>query len=140
MASDVVSGAIEAHLTTYWTTTPLALENDGVDRAEPIAAYVAMEIMGSYYDQQSIGADPQEDNRWDEEGTLYLHVFVPSGTGGQTARGHAKTLVDLFRGTRLLSDQSLEFLSASIGTGERGDDNGNYWRVSVSIDWRRWDA
>lgn len=139
MASGTVYDAIKAYLQAQWSTSPIAWENETFNKPEPPAPWVMVEIAGDVYAQMSIGADEQADNRWDEEGVLLLHVFVPTGTGASAARGHAKALADLFRGATLLSD-SLEFMDASIGMGQPGDDDGMWWRISVSIDWRRMDA
>jgi hypothetical protein len=96
-------------------------------------------MTGTFYGQESIGASRQEDNRWDEEGVLWLHTLVKINTGGSTVRAYAKQLADLFRGLRLLSD-SLEFQDAFIGRGQTGHEDGMYYRVSVYINWRRMEA
>lgn len=139
MASDTVYDAIRAHLAARWAATPVAFENEAFVR--PVVdgtpqPFVVLEITGTAYGQQSIGARTQAENRWDEEGQLWLHVFVATGSGGSTVRRYAKQLADLFRGTTLLAD-TLEFGDASIGMGEPGDEEGAYFRVSVSLDWRR---
>ncbi len=137
MASDVVYEAIKAYLTSAWTETAIEWENEAFQ--EPADGWVAVEISGTSYAQQSIGADEQAENRWDEDGVLWLHVIVPTGTGSVTARRRAKQLADLFRGARLLSD-GLEFLDASIGAGDRGVKEDPHWMITVSVDWRREEA
>jgi hypothetical protein len=145
MASDTVYDAVRAYLIEHWIETPINFENG--DRhpeyqefpPNPPAPFVQFEITGTFYGQQSIGADEQADNRWDEEGVIWMHILVPVGTGGSEARRLAKRAANLFRGTTLL-DGDLEFMDASIGMGAPADDDGNWWRVSVSIDWRRMEA
>jgi hypothetical protein len=139
MASGTVYDAIKGYLEAQWTTTTIAWENESFTKPEPPAAWLMVEMTGDLYAQMSIGAGVQSENRWDEEGVLLLHVYVPSGTGASTARAYAKSLADLFRGALLLDD-SLEFLDASIGMGQPGDDDGMWWRISVSVDWRRMEA
>lgn len=147
MASDVVYDAVKNFLVSNWTTTLMAYENEPLADhllqnadGSPIACWVAMEMTGNLYSQETIGAGFQEDNRWDEEGKLWFHIFVPVGSGSSVARRNAKLLADLFRGLRLLGDETLEFMDASLGLGEAADDNGNWYGVSMSIDWRRWEA
>ena len=140
MASSVVFDAIKDYLITNFTTTPLQFENEpAIDTNDPAtglpAPWVQVEMTGTLYGQVSIGAATQATNRWDEEGQLWLHVFVPTGTGGHTARLHAKSLADLFRGTTL-SGGSLEFMDAQIGMGEPGDEDGAWFRISLVVDWR----
>lgn len=137
MASGAVYAGIKTYLQSNWTTTPLRFENETyVLDGNP---FVAVEMTGTLYGQQSIGASHQADNRWDEEGVLWLHVNVPMGTGGFNARTYAKQLADRFRGLLLLND-SLEFRDAFIGRGQPGHEDGAYYRVSVYINWRRMDA
>ena len=101
-----------------------------------LAPWVAVEVAGSLYSQESIGADDQASNRWDETGLVFLHVFVPAGTGTAVARQHCRALADTFRGL-VLDEGALEFGDASIGMGAPGDDEGTTYRISVSVDWRR---
>lgn len=136
MASGLVYAAIKSYLISSWSETPIHFENENWSIPES-REWLMVELNGTLYSQQSIGAATQEDNRWDEEGTLWLHLFVQKGTGSQTVRDRAKMLADLFRGTLLLDD-SLEFMDADIGMGAPGDDDeGATYRLSVSVDWRR---
>jgi hypothetical protein len=142
MASAAVYDAIKAHIQSNYTGSAVTFENE--DFTPPKTSGVAepwcmVEITGTMYGQQSIGEDDQADNRWDEEGTLWLHFFARTGTGSHDLRIAMMQMVNLFRGTTLL-DGNLEFLDASVGLGEPGDDDGVYWRVTVTIDWRYWDA
>jgi hypothetical protein len=137
MASGVVYDAIKTYLKSNWTTTPLRFENEKFDATGQ--AFVAVEMTGTLYGQESIGASVQANNRWDEEGQLWLHVLVPINTGGLTVRTYAKQLADLFRGLRLLSDD-LEFMDAFIGRGQTGFEDGAYYRVSVYLNWRHIEA
>jgi hypothetical protein len=142
MASDSVYDAIRAYMNTSWTATPVRWENERF--TPPLeGGWVGVETTGTLYAQQSIGESNQADNRWDEEGVLWLHVFVPIGTGASLARGYAKQLADKFRGLLLLND-SLEFRDSFIGRGgahnATQNETGSWYRVTVYIKWRRMDA
>lgn len=139
MASNTVYDAIKAHVQASWATTPIAFENEAFTRPSPPAPWIALEVSGTVYAQQTIGAGSGQANRWDEEGYLYIYVMVPTGTGSSDARAYAKSLANIFRGTTLLSD-NLEFMDASIGDGSIADEEGTYWRLIVSIDWRFMEA
>lgn len=142
MASGAVFSAIRTYLdgtggNGAWQTTPIRWENEPL---YPLPdTFVDVEMTGTSYGQQSIGASHQEDNRWDEEGVLWLHVLVKLNTGGATVRTYAKSLADLFRGRTLLNN-SLEFRDSFIGKGQPGHEDGVYYRVSVYINWRRMEA
>lgn len=140
--TDPVFEAIKEYLgngvsTGAWQLAPIRYPNDPFEI--PDGPWVDFEIAGQLFGQQSIGAETQAANRWDEEGQIYLHVIVPTGSGSTRVRGAAWTLASLFRGKTLLSGQ-LEFLDASIGLGDPGNEEGNSYRVTVSVDWRHWDA
>ena len=136
MASGAVFDAIKTYLTANWVTTPIRFENEPFELDGP---FVDVEMTGTFYGQMSIGASRQQDNRWDEEGVLWLHALVPINTGGSVVRTHAKQLADLFKGTKLLNE-SLEFRDAFIGRGQAGFEDGMYFRISTYINWRRMDA
>lgn len=136
--TDEVYDAIKAYLTANWTDTTIRWPNEGMANAK-MDPFVAVEIHGVIFGQVSMGAAEQEDNRWDESGTLWMHVTVKRGAGMKAARGAAKYLATLFRGTRLLSDR-LEFMDAVIGPGASGDEEGNWFVVSVSVDWQLMEA
>lgn len=142
MASGAVFNAIRTFLdgtggNGAWTTSPIRWENEPFELAG--TEFLDVEMTGTSYGQKSIGAQTQAANRWDEEGVLWLHVMTPVNSGGSTARTHAKSLADLFRGKLLLSD-SLEFRDAFIGRGQPGHEDGMYYRISVYINWRRMEA
>ena len=145
MASGAVYQAIRDHLVATWTATPLAFENEDVDQhgnplpPDPPVPFVEIELTGTSYGQQSIGESRQADNRWDEEGVLFLHVLVAGGAGSMLARTYAKQLADLFRGTTLLGG-NLEFLDSFIGRGRPGERDGNWYLIPVDIEWRRVEA
>jgi hypothetical protein len=137
MASGVVFDAIKSDLEARWSNTRIRFENEPFELDG--SAFVDVEMTGTYYGQESMGAAQQSANRWDEEGQLWLHVMVPVDTGGSQARTYAKQLADLYRGTRLVSD-NLEFLDAFIGRGHPGFEDGMYFRITVFIKWRHIDA
>lgn len=138
MSSAEVYGAVKDYLTAQWTTTPISFENEPF--TPPVAsgaagAWVAVEVSGTFYDQASIGAETAAANLWREEGQVWLHVFVRTGSGSLVVRQYAKQLVDLFRGLTLLAG-TLRFRDASIGRGQPGDEDGNYWVLSCTVDWQ----
>lgn len=145
MASGVVYAAVRTFLAANWTTTPIAFENE--EKASngtsippsPAVPWVDVEMTGTVYGQQSIGAGNQRDNRWDEEGLLFLHIMMPKGEGSSVPRGYAKTLADLLTGnTSVLA--GLEFTDAHIGRGITSRLDGNWYGNTLSIEWRWVDA
>lgn len=136
--SDGVYDAIRAYIEANWTQVEIRWPNETYE-APPDGPWIAFEIFGTDYSQQTIGMTQQADNRWDEEGHIWFHFFLPRGRGSSNLRGAAKAMTNLFRGLRLMNDD-LEFMDAAVGPGGSGDEEGNWFRVSVSIQWRHWAA
>lgn len=128
--------AVRDFLRTNYSATPLFFENEQTDA--PSSAWCLMEGGSATYRQTSIGAGSQAANRFDDDGSFYLHVMVPVGTGVADAYGYAYTLADLFRGLTLMGG-NLEFDDVIVGYG-RHEDDGNFYRVSVNVGWRVIDA
>ncbi|MBK5958116.1 hypothetical protein CCR97_08280 [Rhodoplanes elegans] len=145
MAADAVYDAIRAYLEgtestpPAWTATRIRWENEDFVKPEPPSPWIAVALTGVVYGQQSIGAATQADNRWDEDGTLWISVFAPVGQGVSEIRALCKQLADLFRGTTLLGG-ALEFMDAAIGTNGPAAEEGNWFELLVAIDWRRMEA
>lgn len=106
-----------------------------------IAAWVKVVLDTEMYDQESIGADDGEtnENRWDESGTVWFHVFTARGISSREARRIGKALANAFRGKRFLDD-TLHFRGADLGAGDPGEENAGYYLLSVSIEWYREEA
>ena len=150
MAADAVYDAIKDFLDTPANVTSLAdsvtgavptfrFENEQFDQPNPPVPWVAMALTSHSYGQVSIGASEQADNQWQEDGDLWLSVFVPINSGASRARQLAKQLADLFRGRQMLSD-TLEFLDAFIGGAGPAPDEGNWFELDLIIQWRRVEA
>jgi hypothetical protein len=120
------------------TLAPLYFENTlaGPPPGE-LGAFVKVVLDTQLYSQETIGAG--EDNRWDEAGTLWFHIFTARGVDSREARRIGKALANAFRGRRML-DGDLEFQDADLGAGDPGAENSGYYLLSVSIDWYRTEA
>jgi hypothetical protein len=132
MSTAITFTALEDYLRAEWTATPIVFENETSPIADDPAAFVFVEIFGDYLAQETFGA-PGE-NLWREEGEIRAHVLVPNGTGTRVARGYASDLADFFKEVEV---SGIHFRQMSIGAGEPGRDDGNYYRMTLSIDWSR---
>jgi hypothetical protein len=151
MAADAVYTAIKAFLSnaanvavladpTTHVVPPFRYENETFTLPNnPLAPWVDMALSSVLYGQQSIGAETQADNRWDETGHLWLSVFVEAGTGSERVRELAKLLADMFRGLTLLN-KNLEFMDSFIGEGQPNAEDGNWFKLPLIIEWRRIEA
>lgn len=135
MSSPEAFDAIKNRIADVWQNqTPVAYENDSFPTPDDPALFLYVEIFGTSYEQASIGADPQAQNKWRELGLLLVHVMVPNGTGTFQARTYAKQVAAMFRGKEI---SGVEFRDMSIGASEPGDEDGNYYRMTVRVDWQR---
>ena len=130
--SDPVYDAIKTFLTANWTQTRLQWpDQDTADFGDdPV---VIIDLHGNIYGQQSIGEPLQANNRWDEDGTLWMFIVAPRETSFTNVRGAGKALANLFRGLTLIG-QSLEFGDAAVGPAP--DQEGTAYLLSVSVEWR----
>lgn len=127
MSMTDAKAAIRAKLEAEWQATPIAWPNEGFDRPtqEP---WVYVEILGGGSESTVFGSDGKRVAR--DDGIIFAHVFVPVGTGEAVATEYAVQLGEIFRVKRF---NGISTGAPSVGVGEQGDDDGLYWRVSVSI-------
>ena len=143
MASPEVYEAFETRLSENWMTLPLAFENEPrqqlVEGGQP---FVYVEIFGADFNQETAGAPGA--NLWQERGSIFMHVMVPSGEGSKQARIWAKALLALFREQEVIVDaatgEALMMPEMSIGAGQPGEDIPNYWALTATIHWSRHEA
>ena len=90
---------------------------------------------GDTYDQRSIGSQGGSAERWAEEGAVLITCFQQAGTGSLAARANATTLANLFKGVSL--PNNIRFRSMSIGDGQPGFDDGNWWGLTLRLHWIR---
>jgi hypothetical protein len=138
MSSPAAYDSFHDRLTAAWVYTDLIFENtdyetpvDGDGKAMP---FVYVEIFGDRYPQISVGA-PQQ-NLFEESGICYCHVMVPSGSGSRDARVHANNILNLFREQ---NTAGVRIDDMSIGEGQPGRSFPNYWAMTVTLWWERYD-
>jgi hypothetical protein len=140
MASDTVYDAVETFLIAQWTATAIYFENIPTDYprdgdGNPLP-FVFVELVGNLYGAASLGSGSDAENLYRENGTVFAHVFVASGSGSRTARGYATQFVKLFKGRELGPTNNIIFLGGSIGGGAPGTEDGVYWRLGCNVDYQ----
>lgn len=139
MSRATVRAAVTAYLAANWTASPLILQNRETEPpVQPdgtLRPWVYMQLGFNSFDQWSIGIEPRADNRWREEGIIMFHVMTPIGEGLAASDTNADALIELFRGLQLSPD--IEFRDITSDIGGPGDNDGNYYRVSIAVDWVR---
>lgn len=116
-----------------WDEATVLFENTFLEPPEPPFVYV--EVFGDSYNQDTVGAPGA--NMWLEAGTTYIHVLVAAGSGSATARAMADSLFNVFREQDI--GAGIHITEANIGAGEPGDLFPNYFAMTVSLFWRRYD-
>ena len=66
--TDSVYDAVREYVLANWTACRIRWPNE--DFEEPRDGWIAFEIFGTSYGQQTFGMDEQTDNRWDEDGHI----------------------------------------------------------------------
>jgi hypothetical protein len=138
MSSDIVFAAVHDFLAVQWTATPIAFENEPfvppVTGGIPLP-FIIVEVEGTQYDQLSIGSGASATDLWRESGAVIAHVMVRAGTGSLIARQLAMALATLLKG--LVLPPSIRFQDLSIGAGQAGSEDGNYWCMTLRAEWIR---
>lgn len=137
MASPAAFNPVEDYLREVWNVTPIVFENETPSPPDGAQAWVFVEMAGNLYDIASIGAGSPEANLWRESGTLWLHVMTPVWTGTREGRQHAWDLAELFKAQPI---PGLRFQAMSVGAGEPVETDGNWARMTLTIDWERDDG
>lgn len=136
-AEEAIRTAAEA-----WTTTPIALPNTRFDK--PVDAngnptpFIALEIVS--FGNTLEGQGKPGSLTWRKEGAILGHVFVPVNTGDATAKQYADTFGEIFRAKKLYDNAGagcyVRTFAPDVDGG--GPADGNYWRVTVTINFEYW--
>jgi hypothetical protein len=137
MATDLAYTPLRDFLEANWSATPMRWPNETftIPDTPTLSPWVNVEFEGGFYEQASLGNGGTAADRWREDGTLLLHIMAPSGSGALASAAYARQLAELFRGVTLAGD--LRCQGGSIGAGGADDDDGNWWRTTVTIEWIR---
>jgi hypothetical protein len=137
MASQTAAAAIRAMLEAALPLVAWRWENESADPPDPAAGvWCLVEFTSDVIDQESIGAGARTANRWRERGTVFAHVFAPSGTGTTAARTLGEQIADVFRASGTVSP-GIVFEAISPGLGDADGPDGNWWRLPISIAFAR---
>ena len=137
--------AIKARLAANWTTTRITYQNEDPEQPWPPvrengspAPWVNLEIIGRGSQIWTFGTTGNRGWRYD--GDIHVHVFVPVGEGIELADQYAVTIGEIFRAAKFYDDGSsyVRTLSPEIDDGDSGDDDGKWFRVSMSVDFTYW--
>jgi hypothetical protein len=141
MSSATFFSAFKTWLTANWSETSISWENEQFDQPTPTAypvapaAWIEVEPIGSDFDRMSIGSGVAANERWQEDGSVMIHCFVQAGVGSLIARENAESIAMMLRGLELPGN--IRFRNLSIGGGAAGDENGKWWKLTLSADWVR---
>lgn len=137
--------AIRARLVAGWTQTRITFQNETPAKPWPpkdgqghSVAWVNLEIATLPSTLRGAGVPGQQ--IWVYPGFVYVHVFVPTGSGDADAMAKAVAIGELFRGDVFYQQDGcyVRTWAPSIDGGGSGDDNGNWFRVTMSVPFEYW--
>ena len=130
MPFDEAAKVLEQRFDAQWTATEKTWQTA---RYDPQAGteFVYFEVLQADGIQASFG-DPGS-NVFRDIGLIQAHVFVPVGTGDGKALQYARQIGEIFKGQNI---SGILCRAPRIGGGDTGDDDGNFWRRTVSIPFR----
>ena len=144
--------SIRQRFATAWgATTPIAGQNksvpDGWSGAWPpldgdglLLPWVYLEILGTGH--FLVGDSGTPGNRvWNYDGIINVHVFVPVGDGDDAATALAIAAGEIFRAAEFYNSTpgyAVRTLSPSIDDGDTADDQGAWFRVTMTCPFTYW--
>lgn len=132
MSSPVPFNDARAKILAAELGVPIAWPNKTFTRPAPPGPWLSVDITSFVLDPIELGGTV-----WQEEGTLYVDVFVPAGSGSDAARQLAKTVSNLFRGQY---GGPVVYNGGSIGNGSIAEPDGMWWLITVTVQWRYQDT
>lgn len=130
---DLAQAAIRQKVLAEWTATPVSWPNEAFI-APSNAPWILFEIISTGSRANEYGAADKR-HRLDFA-LLWAHVYVPRNTGTDTALALSRQAGSLFDGQMIDTASAysrLIFKAHSFGGAEDGDDDGIWFRASVSI-------
>lgn len=124
MSSPEVFTAVRDLIEAEFTAHPVVFPNEQTP-TDSSAPWVYVDVSGSLTRRIELGIGAYE-----ERGIIWLNIFVPVGTGVLEAKTIAKTLGRLFL---LARDSPVRFGDQSAAQGEPGDDDGMFWRQTMTV-------
>ncbi len=138
--------AIRQRLVDNWTATPITFQNEAppepwppVDADGFATAFVNLEISSLPSSLEGAGVPGKQ--AWRNPGFIYVHVFVPSGSGEAQATQHATDVGEVFRAALFYKDEPgcyVRTWAPRVDGGGSGDDDGNWFRVTMSVPFEYW--
>lgn len=146
--------AVRAHLEAHWATTRIAYQNETPADPWPPKAVVPGSSFPKlqpwvYFEMSTMpgqtirGVGVPGDQLSQTNGFIYAHVFVPDGTGEETATQYAEAIGELFRSKKLYEADGcyLRTWVPRVDEGGKGSDDdeiagvnaGNWFRVTMSV-------
>lgn len=126
-AFSTAANAIRSRLSSMWSATPIGYKNAPHDPTDG-QAFLFLEVLNGEASQASIGSPGARVFR--HPGVIMVHVFVPMGIGEKLALEHADAVAAIFRAQ---SFDGVLCYAPSVGDGEPADDDGKWYRVTVSV-------
>lgn len=138
--------AIRSRLEAGWTTTRITYQNEQpaapwppVDVDGVLLPWVNLEIASLGSQIWTFGT---KGNRgWRYNGIIYVHVFTPVGGGDAQANDLAVAAGEIFRAAKFYDNGAgsyVQSLSPQVDDGDSGSDDGNWFRVTTSVDFTYW--
>lgn len=135
ISAEVVTAVSEALTNAYPDLLVRDVENPDETKLPARSStdvWVALEFPPS---EEYAADEGDPDNiRWREEGVFMVHVYVPTGTGPDTAKLWARRVYEVYRG-KVIGDDVECFGRDRGDMGERW--NGNWWGISFAMPFRR---
>ena len=122
MSFSAIRVAIESHIASNWTQTPVQYENVDLDTKD-MSEYISINVLSGESVQSSIG----ESGQYLTSGSLVIMIFTGIGSGSARAKTLADTLAGLFRGAKIGG------VSFKVPSGNQVASTGSYYQFNLTV-------
>lgn len=128
MSNAIAYADVKARIEAADLGVPIQWPNEAFSSSDNPSPFLIVEFAGGASVPIELGGEV-----WQADGQAWVHVLVPINTGVIVAFGLVDAVAEAFRGP-LLGPVIYERVNADPGAP--GEADGNYWRTSVTCDWK----
>ena len=135
MSFEAAAAAIREAIEETWTATPVYFANERMTLPATPARFIHVELLGNGGSMSVFGSDGKRVVM--DDGILAIDLFVPKGTGESELRTMRLALAIAYQMRSFTGDGwRCRIYAAQRSGGGPVADNGNYYRVSLSFEFR----
>lgn len=115
---------------TAWSSVPIYYRNERFELPDEPTPFIVIEVL-TYYEKLAAFGGGRGANEWEDQGSIFVRVFVPVDQGEETAMAIRDAISTIFRGQRFDNVSCFGVVPAG---GDSKADDGNYYEVAAVVE------